>query len=173
MYRILFPVRKRIHCGIGLFCFATCASFFLMMVVLWDGWSFFFFFFFGREEERRGSEVSERERESDERSQRGKELVFLSPAFRNGARAASDRTRAPNVRPRRILVEPARFESKTRHERQARGRRPPLPIKKKASGGCCARPIEQRASSIDASRGPGEACAASFSRHGDHACLLV
>jgi hypothetical protein len=34
-YRIVFPVRRRIHWGMGLFCFAAFASFCLVRKVLW------------------------------------------------------------------------------------------------------------------------------------------
>ena len=34
-YRIVLPVRRRIHCGIGRFCFAALASFFLVRNDLW------------------------------------------------------------------------------------------------------------------------------------------
>ena len=34
-YRIVLPVRSRIHCGMGRFCFAALASFFLVRNDLW------------------------------------------------------------------------------------------------------------------------------------------
>jgi len=100
LYLILFPVRKRIHCGIGRFCFATCASFFLMMVVLWDGWRVFFVERKGKERGRGRGERKEIERGDGAIAE---ELVFSFPAFRNGRsrhRAAFDRKRDPNARPR-------------------------------------------------------------------------
>ena len=36
LYRILFPVRILIHCGIGRFCFSFLANFCLILNVLWD-----------------------------------------------------------------------------------------------------------------------------------------
>merc|ERR1719327_568310 len=37
LYRILFPVRMRIHCGIGRFCFSFFASVFFVRIVLLAG----------------------------------------------------------------------------------------------------------------------------------------
>jgi len=128
------------------------------------------FFFVLKRKGRGRSRLSERESD-DERSQReAKTSLFFSGVQERRSRQLP--IALANVRPRRILAKPARFKSRTRHERLC-GRQSAFRQSRKGERRLLARArSSQRASSIEASRGPGEPRAASFSHHGEPSVFL-